>query len=551
MKIKFQIFLLFFSLGTVLTATPVYSVIVINEVMSNEPGSKTTLEWIELYNNSASQAFINSHTLVIGTDTVLFSPILRLAPYEYYIVCRKLLGDASSPGFETRWGDSSGFWGDTPFESSLQIPQAASFSLLNSGGTIELYDAFNNLVSEFVWSQPGLDGFSWERVDVALSQIEQSAAPSGSTPGLVNSVSPVANDLSLERVEVLSVDGAARLSFHIENRSFGIISGASLYLFRIGIDTTQPPTHTIDVIALPDALPGFTTLVVRTYFLTGLYENLSAKLPDDDRLYNNQKSFVAPGDRYPPLVINEFLPDPKTPLASEWVELKNISGFEIDLSGWLIGDATRLNLITANSLLVSPGEYFVLARDTLSFLNFYPLFSGKLIQPAGWSALNNSGDAVKLRDPFNLLADSLDYVAGYGDNFSWSRVESGVDEGNWGRSETSGGSPGELNRVVFSPTGETIKLTIEPTHFSPDGDGFEDTVIIAVEAPSAKSYSLRIFDRFGGEVRTIIKDELFIASSYGWDGSFDDGRRVPIGIYLVLFEARGEGSVKKTVVVAR
>jgi len=127
MKIKYKKVLLFFLVGIVLYATPAYSVIVINEVMSNEPGSNTTLEWIELYNNSASQAFINSHTLVIGTDTVLFSPILRLAPFEYYIICRKLLGDANSPGFETRWGDSSGFWGDTPFESSLQIPQAASF----------------------------------------------------------------------------------------------------------------------------------------------------------------------------------------------------------------------------------------------------------------------------------------------------------------------------------------------------------------------------------------------------------------------------------------
>ncbi|MCH9024262.1 MAG: lamin tail domain-containing protein, partial [candidate division Zixibacteria bacterium] len=250
-------------------APRVLSTIVINEVMSNEPGSSRSLEWIELYNNSASQAFINSHTLIIGNDTVSFSPILRLAPFEYYIICKKLIGDASSPGFETRWGDSSGFWGDTPFESSIQIPQPADFSLLNSGGTIRLYDAFNNF-SEFVWSSSGKDGTSWERSFVDSSQIEQSVDPSGSSPALVNSVSPVANDLSLEKVEVLSIDSATSITVHILNRSFSTISGASLYLFRESADTAQPPVDTIDIINLPDALPGFTNLIRRTYFLVGL-----------------------------------------------------------------------------------------------------------------------------------------------------------------------------------------------------------------------------------------------------------------------------------------
>lgn len=531
-------------------APSVFSTIVINEVMSNEPGSSTSLEWIELYNNSASIAFINSHLLVVGSDTVLFSSSLRLEPFEYYIICRKLIGDGSSPGFETRWGDSSGFWGDTPFENSIQIPQPADFSLLNSGGTIRLYDSFNNF-SEFVWSSSGKDGTSWERKFVDSNQIEQSLDPSGSSPALVNSVSPVANDLSLEKIEVFSIDSATSITFHILNRSFSTISGASLYLFREDVDTTQPPVDTIDIINLPDALPGFTTLIKRTYFLSGLYENLRAKLSDDDRLYNNRISFIAPGSDFPPLVINEFLPDPKAPLATEWVEIKNISSLEVDLNGWQIGDANSVKLITSNQILVSPGEYVVLAQDSLEFTTFYPFYSGRLIQPAGWSVLNNSGDALKLLDSFNILADSFDYAAGYAENFSWSRVESGVDEGSWGRSENNGGSPGELNRVVFSPDGESVSLKIEPSHFSPNGDGYQDTVIIFIESPQAESYSLKIFDRHGRQVRTILDNELFIAASYGWDGKFDDGRRAPVGIYIVLFEARGERTVKKAVVVAR
>ena len=545
------IFILFVALLTLHMAPSVLSTIVINEVMSNEPGSSTSLEWIELYNNSASLAFINSHLLLVGSDTVLFSSSLRLEPFESYIICRKLIGDASSPGFETRWGDSSGFWGDTPFENSIQIPQPAAISLLNSAGTIRLYDAFNNLVSEFVWSSSGKDGSSWERKFVDSTQIEQSVHPLGSTPALVNSVSPLDYDLSLEKVEVFSIDSATTITTHILNRSFTTFGGGTLYLYRMGADTSGNPIETLDIIALPDALPGFTTIIRGTYFLNGLYENLRVNLYLDDRLYNNQISFIAPGSDFPPLILNEFLPDPKAPLVSEWVEIKNISSLEVDLNGWQIGDANSVKLITSNQIRVSPGKYVVLAQDSSEFTSFYPSYSGRLIQPAGWSVLNNSGDALKLLDSFNILADSFDYASGYADNFSWSRVESGIDEGTWGRSENSGGSPGELNRVVFSPDGESVSLEIEPSHFSPDGDGYQDTVIIFIESPQAESYSLKIFDRHGRQVRTILDDELFIAASYGWDGKFDDGRRVPVGIYIVLFEARGERTIKKAVVVAR
>ena len=105
--------------------------------------------------------------------------------------------------------------------------------------------------------------------------------------------------------------------------------------------------------------------------------------------------------------------------------------------------------------------------------------------------------------------------------------------------------------MVFSPEGESVSLKIEPSHFSPDGDGYQDTVIIFIESSQAESYSLKIFDRHGRQVRTILDNELFIAASYGWDGKFDDGRRAPVGIYIVLFEARGERTIKKAVVVAR
>jgi hypothetical protein len=170
-----------------LVAPGARSAIVINEAMVNEPGSNTSLEWIELYNNSASIGFINSHYLVIGGNTITFDSSLRLQPGQYYIIYRKLFGDQNSDGFESVWGNNSGVWGDTPKESSIRIhSQNENFSLPNTGGKIELYNAFNTVVSELHWSSPGLDGVSYEREYVDSTYILQCLDSSGSTPGAVN-----------------------------------------------------------------------------------------------------------------------------------------------------------------------------------------------------------------------------------------------------------------------------------------------------------------------------------------------------------------------------
>lgn len=530
-----------------------FGAIVVNEAMVNEPGSSTSLEWIELYNNSQSQAFLGTHYMVIGNDTVRFPSTLRMAPGEYYIVCRKLFGDLSSPGFEGVWGDSSGTWGDTPFESSLPInfDYNASFALVNGSGSIRLYNAFNILVSNFQWIQSGQDGFSWERAFPDSAQILQCIHPTQSTPGFVNSVSPVAFDLSLELIDITPFNGSTIVFFHIVNRSYNIISGAKLYFFRDPGDTTMPPTDTLQVFDLPDALPGFTTLIGGNYLLDGVYDSLMAKLTDDDRNQNNRQRFVASGRDYPPLFINEFLANPTSGVGSEWVEIKNTSSVAIDVKGWQIGDALAVHTISDSSYIVYPGEYLVAAQDSAVFRNYYSTFNGLLLETDGWSALNNSGDQIRLYDNFDFRSDSLEYAATFSDNFTWALAESGFNAGVWGRSLDTGGTPGAVNQVVFTSLGSDVTLEITPEHFSPDGDGFEETVTILLEAPEAISYTLKIFDRAGREVKRILDEENYLSPSYTWDGRNDSGQRLPIGIYIVIFEASGIQEVRKTVVIAR
>lgn len=534
-------------------STECFGAIVINEAMVNEPLGSVSLEWIELYNNSQSQAFLGTHFMVIGNDTVTFPSTLRMAPGEYFIVCRELFSDLSSPGFEGVWGDSSGVWGDTPYESSLPINYNfnVSFALVNSGDSIKLYNAFNLLVSEFVWTQIGQDGFSWEREFPDSASILQSTHPTHSTPGFVNSVSPVAFDLSLENIDITPFNGSTIIFFHIVNRSYNIVSGAKLYFFRDPGDTSLIPTDTLEVFDLPDALPGYTTLIGGNYLLNGVYDTLLGKLTDDDRNQNNRQSFVASGGDFPPLFINEFLANPTSTAGSEWVEIKNNSNVPIDVEGWQIGDALSLHTITDTSFIVYPGEYLVAAADTMSFLNYYSPYTGLVLETSGWSVLNNNGDQIRLFDEFGFRSDSLDYSSTFSDNFTWALAESGFNAGVWGRSADTGGTPGVVNEVVFSSLGDEVTLEVIPEHFSPDGDGVDETVQFILEAPEANSYSLRVFDRIGRQVRKIIDKENYLAPNYTWDGLDDSGRRLPIGIYLVVFEVSGIQDVKKTVVIAR
>ncbi len=535
-----------------MTIVESFGAIVVNEAMVNEPGSSTTLEWIELYNNSQSQSFLGTHYMVIGNDTVTFPSGLKMAPGEYFIVCAKLFSDLTTPGFEGVWGDSSGVWGDTPFESSLPIHFDVSFSLINGGGSIKLYNAFNFLVSDFQWTQAGADGVSWEREFVDSVYIRQCIRPSGSTPGFVNSVTPVAFDLSLEQIDISPFAGSTIVFFHIVNRSYNIISGAKLYFFRDPGDTLLTPTDTIEVFDLPDSLlPGFTTLIGGNYLLIGVYDSLLAELTDDDRLQNNRQRFIATGAAFPPIFINEFLANPTGGVGSEWVEIKNTSNVPIDLKDWQLGDALNLHTIVNSSCLIYPGEYLALVQDSTNFLNYYAPFTGLLLETDGWSALNNNGDQIRLIDAFGFSSDSLSFSSTYADNFTWALAETGFNMGVWGRSQDTGGTPGALNVVVFSSLGDEVSLTITPEHFAPDGDGIDETVQFTLEAPQADSYSLRIFDRFGREVRKLIDKDTYLSPSYDWDGRNDDGKRLPIGIYIVVFEVSGINDVKRTVVITR
>lgn len=161
--------------------------VVINEVLANEPGSYTKLEWVELYNADSTELDLEGWAFICKDDTTLIPTGIIIPANGFLIIARRLLCDPpDSVSFEGWWGDGSGIWGDSSVESFPAIE--AKMSLTNTGDTISLVDPYKN-VQTFTWNQDCGDGISFERVssdeDIWLCCV----APDKSTPGKKNTMS--------------------------------------------------------------------------------------------------------------------------------------------------------------------------------------------------------------------------------------------------------------------------------------------------------------------------------------------------------------------------
>ncbi len=138
-----------------------------------------------------------------------------------------------------------------------------------------------------------------------------------------------------------------------------------------------------------------------------------------------------PGDgdpgTYAPLVINELLPNPASPLtdnSDEFIELYNPTSTTVDLAGWSLRDAS--------------GKVFELKGQTIEA-------NGYLSLPSSETAisLNNSGDEVELIAPNGSVADrSADYGTAK-EGLSW-----GLVGGAW--TWTVSPTPGAPNSAAYA-----------------------------------------------------------------------------------------------------
>jgi hypothetical protein len=156
------------------------------------------------------------------------------------------------------------------------------------------------------------------------------------------------------------------------------------------------------------------------------------------------------------IILTEIFSDPSPQVGlpeAEFVELYNRSPNPIDIAGWKFTD--RSSTATFSSHIIQPGEYWIITSNSSATL--FTAY-GNTIGVSNFPTLNNSGDALILKDVNGVTIDSVNYTP---DWFKDDDKKEGGwtlelidlnntcgEEENWIASENpSGGSPGKINSV--------------------------------------------------------------------------------------------------------
>ena len=114
---------------------------------------------------------------------------------------------------------------------------------------------------------------------------------------------------------------------------------------------------------------------------------------------------------------------------------------------------------------------------------------------------------------------------------------------------TCGGDCDSTNnrmRVTVTPGGSQRLFDLNRSSFSPDGDGFEDSLAVLYRLPDAKgTLKVMVFNLGGRKVATLFSGRPPVANgAVNWDGSTSTGDRAPTGIYAIYVEYRYSGTTR-------
>jgi hypothetical protein len=547
--------------------------VVVNEIMyapvSPEP------EWIELYNRSAEQADLRNWKLSNRNTSVRFTVSARqelLPPGEYCVVSRdSALLRSLRPGITA---------------AVVQPPGLPTYLFNNNGDAVVVWDerglTMDSLRYDPWWGGTGgasLERRDWDSSSLSASNWGTSRDTRGGTPGRMNSLTPLEEDLTV--ASLACITNPPGLTVVLKNSGRKPASGFSVSLYDDADHDSLPAAEELlgreDILGILAPRDSLVTTLLWKGGTSGKHPCIVLlDYPGDMRTLDNIAfATITLPYSWNALVINEFMYDP-LPGSAEYVEILNISPGKVDLSDWKLSDIpspgpwpdsrTLCRLPTT----LGEGEYLVVASDTSLYALFPELRDSahhSIIRP-GALGLKSKGDRIILTDPTGTTIDSLSYTAdwhtpGLEDpgGRSLERINPllpGADRRNWGTcADPSGGTPGRKNSLFTDSPPADVSLTALPNPFSPDGDGRDDLTIIhyRLRAPTA-ALRLRIFDACGRLARTLADGEP--AASRGeivWDGYTDGGRRARMGIYIILLEATDprDGqlqTLKGTVVVA-
>ncbi len=156
------------------------------------------------------------------------------------------------------------------------------------------------------------------------------------------------------------------------------------------------------------------------------------------------------------VLINEIRYDvPGSDAGHEWIEIINTGWSSLNLTRWKLyeqGVNHNLNLMTG-SLILSTGEFAVIADDAATFQQDYPAFAGTLFDSV--FSLSNTGEYL-------AFYNGSDFVGGVNYSSSWGGGNSySLERLNevWNTSLVQTGTPGKVNSILPCTSNWTIIIS--------------------------------------------------------------------------------------------
>jgi len=224
----------------------------------------------------------------------------------------------------------------------------AKMSLRNTSDTVTLAKPSVGYCETVSWLASQPDGVTLERTNpnklATPENFGTSKAIGGSTPGRVNSLIPPDHNLGLTADTagvVVLTDTLKPIVLNLKVKNKGMLTSQSevmLAYFDRDFSHGVSDGDRIDYIPLPSLLPDSTALIRREYYESSGRKWLCVQLPPDADSTDNALSYTFGfGSHFRELAVSEFLPNPEDLLDCEWIELKNVAHYPVDLRGFAVG----------------------------------------------------------------------------------------------------------------------------------------------------------------------------------------------------------------------
>ncbi|MCB2210947.1 lamin tail domain-containing protein [bacterium] len=494
--------LLLLVLAILILAPSAFAQVILNEIMYNPEGDDYHTEYIELYNLGDEPVFLYEWRISDSQDIDYLLPQpgsnqMTIAAGGYAVII--------DPGY---WEHDSTLYQDQiPADALLLTIDDSRFGFTGltnrSSLAVELLNDDGEMVSRRTYRPDAENGISEERILPTGNEYDDNWAFSapGGTPGYLNSVTPVSNDLSVLR-HIIQVDyfeyidrNTVYTEWVVRNEGRDTSEVRQL-TFRLRSEYSDFDS-TLGSLTINESSPEYVTTIPKTFGVrvpVGYYILQAVLSPEDDIPENDTtqtavflKGKIDLTDDW--FAFSEvMLNPPNSPSGAEWIELRVTHDEPFNPSGWGVMDAAGVvGWFPQNSILLQPDSLYVLAENA-SVLYWDGIREEQMIVPDEWPQLNNYGEVLTLVTP-----DSSEYLS------------VGVSNGDPGVS-------------MHWYDGTNTENSWHPTHYAPFATPGRENWIVYPERDIAIDSINCLLET--GNTGTVADDTLQVTIIAGLDGWF-------------------------------